>query len=60
MPINCKLRLSPTVFPNMQGYAEFKADVHDVSNRARKDPEQTWYEFPYLATDDTIDAMLDR
>ena len=30
---------------------EFKADFHCVSMRARKDPEQKWYDLPYLALD---------
>lgn len=49
-----------TVFSNLHIYAEFKEDFHHVSIRAQKDPAQTWYALPYLATDDTIDAVLDH
>lgn len=31
MTINCKLRLSPMVYANLQSYAKFKADFHRVS-----------------------------
>ena len=37
MAINRKPRLSLTVFANLQGYVEFKADFHDVPIKARKD-----------------------
>ena len=37
--INCKPWLSPTVFEQLSGYVEFKADFHYVSMWARKDPE---------------------
>lgn len=38
MAINHKLRLSPTMYANLKGYAEFKAGFHRVSIRVRKDP----------------------
>ena len=60
MAINRKPWLSPTVFDNLQGYAEFKVDFHHVAIRARKDPTQKWYDLPSLAMDDTIDVVLDR
>ena len=60
MAINRKPWLSPTMFANLQGYIEFKAGFHHLSIRARKDPAKTWYDLPYLATDDAIDVVLDR
>lgn len=48
------------VYANLQSYAEFKADFHQISISARKDPVQKWYDFPYLATDDAINAVLDK
>lgn len=39
---------------------DFKANFHHVSIRAPKDPTQIWYDLPYLATDDSIDAVLDH
>ena len=38
MAINRKLRLSPMVFYNLQGYVEFKADFQHVAIRVWKDP----------------------
>lgn len=60
MAISRKPRLLPTVFSNLQGYAEFKADFHNVAIRAWKDPVQKLYDLPYLATHDAIDVVLDR
>jgi len=60
MAINYKLRILPTVYANLQSYAEFKADFHQISIKAQKDPAQKWYDLSYLATDDAIDAMLDK
>lgn len=60
MVINHKLRFSPMVYANLQGYAKFKVDFHQVSIKARKDPSQKWYDLPYLETDDAIDAMLNQ
>ena len=37
---------------------EFKADFHCVSMRAQKDPDQKWYDLPYLATDEAIMVVL--
>ncbi len=48
------------MYTNLQGYVEFKADFHHVSIRVRKDPTQKWYDLPYLATYDAIDAVLDQ
>ena len=44
----------------MSGCTEFKADFHCISIRARKDPDHKWYDFPYLATDDALAAVLKR
>lgn len=60
MAVNHKPQLSPTVYTNLQGYVEFKANFHHVSIRAWKDPAQKWYDLPYLAMDDVIDAVLDQ
>ena len=60
MAINHKQQLLPTVYTNLRGYAEFKADFHRVSIRTQKDPMQKWYNFPYLEMDDAIDAVLDQ
>ena len=37
MWINRKPRLSPTVYNNLQSFVEFKADMHNIFIRARKD-----------------------
>ena len=60
MAINCKLWLSPTVFANRQGYADFRVDLNHLSIKAWKDPVQKWYDLSYLATDATIDTVLDH
>lgn len=60
MAINRKPQLLPTVFVNLKGYVEFKADFHHVAIRVRKDPAQKWYDLPYLAIVDAIDTILDR
>jgi len=38
MGINYKPRLSPTVYNSLQSFVEFKADLHSIYIRARKDP----------------------
>jgi len=48
------------VYATLQSYDEFKADIHRISIRARKDPAQKWYDLPYLAIDDAIDEVLDK
>lgn len=60
MAISRKPWLSPTNFDKLQEYVEFKADFHHVSIPTRKDPKQKWHDLPYLATDDTTIAVLDR
>lgn len=60
MAINHKPHFSPTLYTNLQGYTKFKADLHQVSIKVRKDPTQKWHDFPYLAMDDVIDVVLDQ
>ena len=60
MAINHKPKLSPTVYANLQGYAKFKANFHNVFIRAQKELAQKWYDLPYLAIDDAIDAVLNQ
>lgn len=60
MAISRKLRFSPMLYANLQGYVEFKADFHRVSIMAWKDHAHKWYDLPYLETDDAIDAVLDQ
>ena len=60
MAINCKLQFSPTIYANLQSYVDFKANFHQISISERKDPAQKWHDFPYLATDDAIDVVLDK
>lgn len=60
MAINHKPRLSPIVYTNLQGYAEFKANFNHVSIRAWKEPVQKWYDFPCVEIDDAIDTVLDQ
>jgi len=59
MGINCKPRLSPTVYNSLQSFTEFKADFHHVYIRVRKDPMKAWHELPYLAMDDVIFFVLE-
>lgn len=44
-------RLSPTLFSQFTTYAKFKADFHNVSIRARKEPKHTWHKFPYFLSE---------
>lgn len=41
-------------------YEKFKTDFHHVSIRVWKDYEHKWYDFPYLAMDDAIQAFIDN
>jgi len=38
---------------------EFKANFHCVSIQARKDPNQKWYDLPYLAMNNAITVVLE-
>jgi len=59
MGINRKPRLSPTVFNNLQSFAEFRADFHTIYIRVCKDPTKKWSELPFIATDDVIFYVLE-
>lgn len=52
MGIHGKPRLSPNVYKNLHNFAEFKADLHNIYIRARKEPTKQWRELPFIATDD--------
>jgi len=54
MGINHKPRLSPMVYNTLKSFTEFKANFYHVFIGAWKDPTKTWYELPYLATDDQL------
>jgi len=47
------------MYANLQGYTKFKAGFHRLSIKVRKDPSQKWYNLPYLAMNDAINAVLD-
>jgi len=57
MGINCKPRLSLTVYNSLQIFTEFKADFHHVFIKVQKDPTQTWRELPYLVTDVIFEVL---
>lgn len=54
MRINCTPQLSPTFYNSLQGFMEFKSDLHHIYIRAYKEPIVKWNELPYLTTDDII------
>lgn len=58
MAINQKLQLSPTMFKNLLGYAELKVDFHNIYVQLHKNPNQKWFDLPYLATDDVISEVI--
>lgn len=58
--INQKPRLSSTVNEQLLEYVEFKADFHHMYIRVRKDPQQKWFDLPYLSTDDAIQEFIKR
>lgn len=60
MAINQQSQLSPTVYEQLLEYAEFKAYFHHMYIRAQKDPEQKWFDLPYLAIDDEIQELIQR
>ena len=51
--------LSPMVYDNLQSFADFKADMHNVYIKVRKDPEQNWTKLPFIAIDDANFVVLD-
>lgn len=59
MGINLKSQLSPTIYNNLQSFAEFKADFHNIFLRARKDLAKKWNELPFIATDDVIFYVIE-
>lgn len=44
----------------MSKYEEFKEDFHRAYVRARKDPQQKWFDLPYLAMDDATQEVIKR
>lgn len=58
MTINQKPHLSPTLFDQLAEYVEFKVDFHHIYIKAWKDPQQKWFDLPYLATYDAIKETI--
>lgn len=54
MVINQCPWLSLTMYEQLSKYVEFKVDFHRIYIRARKDPQQKWFDLPYLVTEDAI------
>ena len=54
MPINKKPWLSPIVLEQLSKYMKFKDDFHCIYIRTRKDPQQKWFDLPYLTIEDVI------
>lgn len=54
MVMSQRPRLSLTVYAQLEAYAEFKADFHNMSIHARHDLKKMWYKLPYLVSD--VDA----
>lgn len=59
MGIDHKLQLSPTIYNNLQNFAEFKADIHSINIKARKDLVKQWRKLPFVATNDAIFNVLE-
>lgn len=59
MGINYKPRLSPTIYNNLQSFAEFKAGIPSIYIRARKDLSKKCREQPFVAMDDVIFNVLE-
>ena len=59
MGINCKPQLSPTVYNSLQGFAEFKADFHNIYLKTRKHPTNKWSVLLFIAIDDMIFNVLE-
>ena len=57
--INQQAYLTTKVYDNMKSVFEFKADMHHVYIRVRKDLEQTWTTLPFIAIDDDVYIVLD-
>lgn len=56
--INRRLHFSSTIYNSLQSAAEFKADMHNMYIRARKDPTQKWVKLPFIATNDAIFEVM--
>jgi len=59
MWINQRPRLSPTMHNSLQSFADFKANMHNIYIKARKDPVKQWTKLPFVATDDAIFTVLE-
>lgn len=59
MGINHKPWLSPIIYNNLQSFAEFKANFHNIYIRAHKDPTKKWSELSFIAIDDVIFDVLE-
>ena len=59
MWINRKPRLSPTVYNSLQSFVEFKANMHNIYIRVRKDPTKQWTKLPFVSTNDAIFNVLE-
>lgn len=59
MGINCKPRLSLTTYNSLQSFSEFKADLHSIYIRARKDSTKQLRELPFVAMDNVIFNVLE-
>jgi len=53
-----RLGLSSIVYNNLQSTTEFKANMHNLYIRARKDPKQTWVKLPFIAMNNAIYKVL--
>lgn len=59
MGINRKSWLLPTIYNNLQSFAEFKANLHNIYIRACKDLAKKWSELSFVAIDDVIFDVLE-
>lgn len=51
--------LSPTVHNSLHIFSDFKADMHNIYIRARKDLAKQWMKLLFLATNDAIFTVLE-
>lgn len=47
------------VYNNLQSFANFKDDMHNIYMRAWKDPKKQWMKLPFVATDNAIFTVLE-
>lgn len=59
MWINKRLIVSPMMYNILNSFAEFKADMHNIYIRARKDVVKQWMKLASIATDDAIFTVLE-